>query len=162
VPAPEATIDSGDIESLPRVCGSWVEVLPELVRRDSNKALASSIEAFAMSILCRGPKRNAPISAGLEAYDKALSSVNDALRCPYDSFPVEIAAAVMCLLLAELFLATSLDSWTAHQQGLGKLMQLSRPGFYASGIPHRLFVGARPTLVGSRCLSSREAVGASG
>ena len=61
---------------------------------------------------------------------------------------VKALAAVMCLLLAELYHPTSLSSWTAHLQGLGELMQLSQPEIYASGIPHRLFVGARPALVG--------------
>jgi hypothetical protein len=147
VPETDALKLISSVEPSPRICGAWVEVLPELVGNDTDKALDAAIRAFAMSILSRGPKPSFPVSAGLEAYDRALISVNAALRSPYSDFPVVIAAAVMCLLLAEVFQATSLDSWTAHLQGLGELMQLSRPEVYMSGIPHRMFVGARPVLV---------------
>ncbi len=147
VPEGEASVPGNTVEPSPRICGSWVEVLPELVGNDTDTALASAVRAFAVSILSRGPQRSFPISDGLEAYNQALISVNKALRSPYSDFPVTIAAAVMCLLLAELYHVTSLSSWTAHLQGLAELMQLSRPEVYASGIPHRLFVGARPALV---------------
>jgi hypothetical protein len=148
VPEDEAGLAGNAVEPSPRICGSWVEVLPELVDNDTGAALASAVRAFAMCILSRGPKRSFSVSDGLEAYNKALVSVNEALQSPYSDFPVAIAAAVMCLLLAELFHVTSLTSWTAHLEGLAGLMQLSRPDVYSSGIPHRLFVGARPALVG--------------
>ncbi|KAL2262299.1 hypothetical protein VTK26DRAFT_1803 [Humicola hyalothermophila] len=147
VPEPEPIACANSVEPSPRICGSWVEVLPDLVDNDTNTALASAIKAFAVAILSRGPKPSTPEKAALEAYTEALASVNSALRSSYDSFPVEIAAAVMCLLLAELFVPTRLDSWVAHLQGLGGLMELSRPEFYISGIPHRLFIGARPSLI---------------
>lgn len=147
VPDPEISMATNGAESSPRICGAWVEVLPDLIGSDTNAALASAIKAFAMSIQSRGPKYSVPIPAALEAYSSALGLVNDALWVPYNSFPVELGAAVMCLLFADLFLSTSLDSWTAHLQGLGELIQLSRPEFYVSGITHRLFVGARPALV---------------
>jgi len=118
-------------------------------------ALASAVRAFAVSILSRGPKRSFSVSEGLEAYNQALVSVNEALRSPYSDFPAAIAAAVMCLLLAELYQVTSLSSYTAHLQGLADLMQLSRPEVYVSGIPHRLFVGARPMLVGFQAVKLR-------
>lgn len=147
VPESDFALLKSRVEPWPRICGSWVEVLPELVSNDPDAALASAIRAFAVTILSRGPGRKLPVSDGLEAYNQALLSVNAALQSPYSDFPVAIAAAVMCLLLAELFHATSLTSWTAHLQGLAGLMQLSRPEVYASGIPHRLFVGATPALV---------------
>ncbi|GAB1311452.1 hypothetical protein MFIFM68171_01662 [Madurella fahalii] len=155
VPDRENSAAIGGSESSPRICGAWVEVLPDLIGSDTSAALTSAIKAFAVSIQSRGPKHSVPISAALEAYSSALSSVNDALRVPYDSFPVELGAAVMCLLFADLFLSTSLDSWTAHLQGLGELIQLSRPELYASGITHRLFVGARPALVVLALLSRK-------
>jgi hypothetical protein len=148
VPESGAAIACGSVEPSPRICGSWVEILPDIAGNDADTALASAIRAFAVTILSRGPKQRFPISEGLEAYNQALVAINDALQSPYSDFPVAIAAAVMCLLLAELFHATSLDSWTAHLRGLADLMQLSRPEVYVSGIPHRLFVGARPALVG--------------
>lgn len=148
VPELDAFTLSSTVEPSPRICGSWVEVLPELIKNDTDTALASAVRAFAVSILSRGPKRSFSVSEGLEAYNQALVSVNEALRSPYSDFPVAIAAAVMCLLLAELYHVTSLCSYKAHLQGLADLMQLSRPEVYASGIPHRLFIGARPALVG--------------
>jgi hypothetical protein len=147
VPQSDATPSNSTVEPAPRICGSWVEVLPELLGNDTNSALASGVRAFAVSILNAGPNPRFTVSDGLEAYNQALVSVNDALGSAYSSFPVEIAAAVMCLLLAEIFYATSLCSWRAHLEGLAGLMQLSRPEAYASGIPHRLFAGARPALV---------------
>ncbi|KAH6628048.1 hypothetical protein F5144DRAFT_577845 [Chaetomium tenue] len=147
VPEADTFPSENSVEPSPRICGSWVEILPDIIDSGMDKALASAIRAFAISILSRGRKRSFTISEGLEAYNHALISVNHALRSPYSDFPVAIAAAVMCLLLAEFFHATSLGSWAAHLQGLADLMQLSRPGFYASGVPHRLFVGARPVLM---------------
>ncbi|KAK3298816.1 uncharacterized protein B0H64DRAFT_415359 [Chaetomium fimeti] len=156
VPEGDTFSPSSSVEPAPRICGSWVEVLPELVGNNTDKVLASAIRAFAASILSRGPKQRFTISEGLEAYNHALVSVNGALRSSYSNFPVSTAAAVLCLLLAELFHATSLGSWTAHLQGLAGLMQLARPEVYVSGIPHRLFVGARPALV-VLAFSSRKA-----
>ncbi|EAQ89375.1 predicted protein [Chaetomium globosum CBS 148.51] len=147
VPEADTFPPESSVEPSPRICGSWVEILPDIIGSGRDEALASAIRAFAISILSRGPKRSFAISEGLEAYNHALISVNHALRSPYSDFPVAIAAAVMCLLLAEFFHATSLGSWAAHLQGLADLMQLSRPEFYGSGIPHRLFVGARPVLM---------------
>ncbi|KXX76123.1 hypothetical protein MMYC01_206304 [Madurella mycetomatis] len=155
VPDAEISMAVEGIESSPRICGAWVEVLPDLIGSDTSAALASAIKAFAMSIQSRGSKHSVPISAALEAYSSALGLVNDALWVPYDSFPVELGAAVMCLLFADLFLSTSLDSWTAHLQGLGELIQLSRPELYVSGITHRLLVGARPALVVLALLSRK-------
>jgi hypothetical protein len=149
VPESDATPSASSVEPAPRICGSWVEVLPELVGNDTDSALASAVRAFAVSILSAGPTPRSTVSDGLEAYNQALVSVNNALAAPHSAFPVGIAAAVMCLLLAEIFYATSLGSWRAHLEGLAGLMQLSRPEAYASGIPHRLFVGARPALVRS-------------
>ncbi len=147
VPEPDAQSSNTPVEPSPRICGSWVEVLPELVGNVTDTALASAIRAFAVTILSKGPKCSLPVSDGLEAYNQALVSVNCALGSRYSDFPVTIAAAVMCLLLAEMFHVTSLNSWSAHLEGLAGLMQLSRPEAYVSGIPHRLFVGARPALV---------------
>jgi hypothetical protein len=103
VPELDAATLGSAVEPSPRICGSWVEVLPELIGNDTDTALASAVRAFAVSILSRGPKRSFSVSQGLEAYNQALVSVNEALRSPYSDFPVAIAAAVMCLLLAELY-----------------------------------------------------------
>ncbi|KAK4171896.1 P-loop containing nucleoside triphosphate hydrolase protein [Triangularia setosa] len=135
--------------------GAWAEVLPDLVKTGSSTALTSAIKAFAFSILVGEPRRNIPMAAALEAYSIALRSVNDALQVPETSSLPELMAAVMCLLFAELVLPTSLESWTAHLEGLGQLIQTREPQFYASGIAHRLFVGARPALIVLRIQSRK-------
>ncbi|KAK4197801.1 hypothetical protein QBC40DRAFT_180108 [Triangularia verruculosa] len=135
--------------------GAWAEVLPDLVKTSDNPALASAIKSFAFSILVGEPQRRIPMAAALEAYSVALRSVNDALENPETNSLLELMAAVMCLLFAELVLPSSLESWTAHLEGLGELMQTCEPRFYASGIAHRLFVGARPALIVLRIQSRK-------
>ncbi|KAK4170500.1 hypothetical protein QBC43DRAFT_6855 [Cladorrhinum sp. PSN259] len=134
-------------ETTPRICGAWAEVLPDLVRIEANPVLVAAIKAFALSIRVGGPKPAIDKPTAVEAYSSALRSVNDALQTPASSSTTELVAAVMCLLFAELFLPTSLESWTAHLEGLGDLIQTCQPQAYASGIAHRLFVGARPALI---------------
>ncbi|KAK4682690.1 hypothetical protein QC764_118250 [Podospora pseudoanserina] len=142
-----AAIRKGASASTPRICGAWAEVLPDLVKAGNNTALNAAIKAFAFSILVCETQRKIPMATALEAYSVALRSVNDSLKIPNKSSLVQLMAAVMCLLFAELVLPTSLESWTAHLEGLGELMQTREPQFYASGIAHRLFVGARPALI---------------
>ncbi|KAK0716947.1 hypothetical protein B0T26DRAFT_644673, partial [Lasiosphaeria miniovina] len=127
--------------------GAWVEALPDLISNRTDAALDAAVKAFALSILAGGPTRSVPIPAGLEAYGLALQSLRTALRSSTLRCPEQLAAAIMCLLLAEIFLPTSLDARAAHLQGFGELMRLSGPELYASGVPHKLFVGARPSLV---------------
>ncbi|KAK3392928.1 hypothetical protein B0H63DRAFT_456853 [Podospora didyma] len=151
VPEPElASLDSNsngaNTYSQPRICGCWVEVLPNLIAKGETVALSSAVRAFAVSILSGGPMPIASLASGLEAYSVALRSLQRALRSACQ-FRDELAAAIMCILLAELLLPTTLNSWAAHLQGFGELMQLSGPELYTSGIGHKLFVGARPSLV---------------
>ncbi|KAK4189034.1 hypothetical protein QBC35DRAFT_381125, partial [Podospora australis] len=127
--------------------GAWAEVLPDLTRQGVDKVLISAIRAFAFSILVRHPEENITEAKALEAYSSALLSVHETLDAPQRPSPVELIAAVMCLLFAELILTTTLESWAAHLEGLGKLIQTCEPEYFSSGIPHRLFVGARPALV---------------
>ncbi|KAK1833864.1 hypothetical protein QBC39DRAFT_345414 [Podospora conica] len=89
------------------------------------------------------------VSSAGEAYGQALCALHHELRVApkTKALPSQIIASIMCLLFAELFQPTSLGSWMAHLHGFGQSMQLAKPGFYASGIPHRLFAGARPILI---------------
>ncbi|KAK0718727.1 hypothetical protein B0T21DRAFT_295576, partial [Apiosordaria backusii] len=135
--------------------GAWAEVLPDLVKTSNNPALTAAIKTFAFSILIGEPQQKIPMAAALEAYSIALRSVNDALQVPETSSLLELMAAVMCLLFAELVLPSSLESWAAHLEGLGELMQTCEPRFFASGIAHRLFVGARPALIVLRIQSRK-------
>ncbi|KAK3363111.1 hypothetical protein B0T25DRAFT_526323 [Lasiosphaeria hispida] len=133
----------------PRFCGAWVESLPDLVAHGGSPALNSAINAFALSILCVGPRRSAPVSKGREAYSLALRSLRTELQSATASMtiPDQLAATIMCLLMAEFILPTSLLSWTAHLNGFGQLIQSTRPELYVSGIAYKIFVGARPALI---------------
>ncbi|KAK3694117.1 hypothetical protein B0T22DRAFT_373526 [Podospora appendiculata] len=140
----------------PRVCGAWVEVLPDLIGNGTDKTLCSAVRAFALSILSGGPESKAPVSTGLKAYSLALCSLSNCLSSVRDlSLSNQVAAAVMCVLLAELFLPTTMGSWNAHLQGFGRIMELSRPETYTSGVTHRFFVGARPALIVLAVLSRK-------
>ncbi|KAK0660842.1 hypothetical protein QBC41DRAFT_368640 [Cercophora samala] len=142
-----AAIQRGANASTPRICGAWAEVLPDLVEAGNHTALNAAIKAFAFSILVCEKQRRISVTAAFEAYSVALRSVNESLKVPGTSSLLQQMASVMCLLFAELVLPTTLESWTAHLEGLGELMQTRGPRFYASGIAHRLFVGARPALI---------------
>lgn len=144
----------------PRVCGAWVEVLPELAVNEKNAALASSISAFAVTLMSGGPARLFSLSSAFEKCSVALRSLRIEIRSVHCSPSArgEIAAAIMCLLLAELFLPTTLESWVAHLGGFAQSVQTAPPEFFASGILHKLFVGARPILVRSRNAEVRGAV----
>ncbi|KAJ4290095.1 hypothetical protein N0V88_006601 [Collariella sp. IMI 366227] len=91
VPEADASIVCSSVEPSPRICGSWVEVLPDLLGNDTNSVLAPGIRAFALTILSRGPKHRVSIASGLEAYQQALIKVNHALEAPYNAFPVVLA-----------------------------------------------------------------------
>ncbi|KAH8879293.1 hypothetical protein GQ53DRAFT_756106 [Thozetella sp. PMI_491] len=149
VPDPEVQLLFPELAvSQPRICGAWVEVLPQLIGsgRD-DEALEAAVKCLGVAIMSGGPIRKAPISAGLEAYGLALRSLGQGLQKADGAMADNLAASVMCLLLAELILPTSLGSWIAHVQGFGTLMRTSRPELYAKGPPHKLFVGSRPALI---------------
>ncbi|KAK3336260.1 hypothetical protein B0T19DRAFT_409015 [Cercophora scortea] len=140
----------------PRVCGAWVEALPDLIGNGTNTTLCSAVRAFALSILSGGPESKAPVSTGLKAYSLALCSLSNSLSSVRDpSLSNQLAAAVMCVLLAELFLPTTMGSWNAHLQGFGQIIELSRPETYRSGVTHRFFVGARTALIVLAVLSRK-------
>lgn len=134
-----------------RVCGSWVEVLPVLASGGNNIALSSAINAFAMAMMSGATASTSMTSSAGETYSQALCALHSELRSAPKSkaLPSQIIASIMCLLFAELFQPTSLGSWMAHLHGFGQSMKLAKPKFFASGIPHRLFAGARPILVRS-------------
>jgi hypothetical protein len=129
----------------PRVCGAWIEALPELAAARSSPALLSAIRSLAVTLLS---VRKVSPSSAWESYSFALGSLRDELRSASRSasLPSEIAAAIMCLLFSELHLNTTLRSWTAHLEGFAQLVRSAGPECFASGIPHKIFVGARPLL----------------
>ncbi len=79
-----------------------MEVLPELLASvDDDSTLSAAVKCLAVAIMSGGPARKAPIADGLEAYGSALRSLTKGLARAEGSFPDDLVASVMCLLLAE-------------------------------------------------------------
>ncbi|EEY18784.1 conserved hypothetical protein [Verticillium alfalfae VaMs.102] len=85
-----------------RVCGAWVEALPELARDGQAELyLSPAIKTLAVSIVSRGKNGRAPVSDALEAQTIALSSIQSGLGQMMASNSNLLAAATMCLFLSE-------------------------------------------------------------
>ncbi|KAL3294851.1 n-terminal fungal transcription regulatory domain-containing protein, partial [Colletotrichum asianum] len=144
-------MSSNSALSQSRICGAWVEVLPGLVGADGRHdgPLSSAIKALGISLIARGPSGRAPVHEAIAAHSSALKAVGRLLPHANDdpNNYDEISAAIMCLFLSEKFFPTSSSAATVHARGIGELIQLRPPQFYASGTPHKLFVGFRPILI---------------
>ncbi|KAF4890689.1 hypothetical protein CGCF415_v011885 [Colletotrichum fructicola] len=162
-------MSSNSALSQSRICGAWVEVLPGLVGADGRHdgPLSSAIKALGISLIARGPSGRAPVHEAIAAHSSALKAVGRLLPHANDdpNNYDEISAAIMCLFLSEVciagpyfaeytdkrlsqkFFPTSSSAATVHARGIGELIQLRPPQFYASGTPHKLFVGFRPILI---------------
>ncbi|KAL7795951.1 N-terminal fungal transcription regulatory domain-containing protein [Trichoderma ceciliae] len=138
-----------DVDIYPRVCGAWIELLPVLsMTRRYEMALSSSVKALGVSILARGRNGIAPISDALAAHCSALHSLHDSLHhIEHTSDSDVLAVAIMCLLISELILPTSVSSGAAHASGLSDLIQLHNPEAYSFGPSHRIFIGLRPAMI---------------
>ncbi|KAH8121396.1 hypothetical protein ACSS6W_004536 [Trichoderma asperelloides] len=139
---------SWDVDMFPRVCGAWIELLPLLsMTRQYETTLSSSVKALGVSILSRGRNGIAPISDALAAHCSALNSLHDSLHNIDTSNSDVLAVAIMCLMISEMILPTSISSGTAHASGLSDLIQLHGPEAYSSGPSHRIFIGLRPAII---------------
>ncbi|KAJ6438779.1 fungal specific transcription factor domain-containing protein [Purpureocillium lavendulum] len=141
------TLDPGDADidlavSPPRICGSWVELLPGLADTSANeRTIAAPVRTLAMSILARGHRGLAPMGDALTAHSTALRSVHRALAHADSASTNVLTAAVMCLMISELILPDADASASqAHASGLEALLKLQGPAFYAHGQAHRLFI----------------------
>ncbi|KAH6877057.1 N-terminal fungal transcription regulatory domain-containing protein [Thelonectria olida] len=141
--------------SPPRICGAWIEALPELASKGEHEhVLSSAIKAFATSILAQGCEGRAPVCDALRAYGLGLQSLRNGLQDQKGFSNVFIAAA-MCLFLSELILPTCNEGVEVHVKGIQGLMGLSSPERYASGDSHKLFAGFRPVLIVQSLISRR-------
>ena len=135
--------------SQPRICGSWVEVLPDLssTAKERHSALESAIRAFGMSVThaSSGALVVAPESS--HAYYLAIRALRASFDLSAGRFRADLAAAIMCLGMAELMFPERPSGLTAHIKGVGALFQAQGPEMFRSGIFHRLFVGFLPLLV---------------
>ncbi|CCF33275.1 hypothetical protein CH063_05494 [Colletotrichum higginsianum] len=135
--------------SVPRICGAWVEALPELVlHTKAEQILSPSIKTLALAILSRGRESRMSTSDAVAAHAHAVSSLRSGfLQENVSDSSNLLAATVMCLFLSEMILPTSKAAAIVHAKGIGDVLKLQSPGFYTHGIGHKLFVGIRPVLV---------------
>jgi hypothetical protein len=86
-----------------RVCGSWIEVVPDLaITGPQGIALSSSIKAFAVAIMSYGLPDAASTIDALAAHGIALSSLKQALTSYQKEGSNEFSAAIMFLFLSEV------------------------------------------------------------
>ncbi|KAF2147046.1 uncharacterized protein K452DRAFT_240175 [Aplosporella prunicola CBS 121167] len=139
-------LPSDSLASRPRICGCWVEVLPSMADKGDN-VLDSAIRAFGLALSSGSTSSSISVPQCFEAYSSAIHLTANRLRTTHHSFPDDLAAAIMCLTMAELMLPSSENGWKAHAKGVGELIKLCGPAMFISGVPHKLFVGFRPLLV---------------
>jgi hypothetical protein len=69
-----------------------------------DSALDLALKALAVSILAQGPNPKASVLDGINAYVSALRPLQKAIQKEGNSFRGDLAAAIMCLLFAEVSL----------------------------------------------------------
>jgi hypothetical protein len=96
-----------------RVCGSWIEVVPDLKTTGPHgMALSSSIRAFAVAIMSYSLPDAASTIDALAAHGSALSSLKQALTNRQGDGSNELSAAIMFLFLSEVRLPANLKLCT--------------------------------------------------
>jgi hypothetical protein len=88
----------------PRICGAWVEVLPNLRSgggSTSDLVLTAAVEALATSILTQKLNPNRDNVESFQSYELALRSLRKGVAVDrrYDT---ELLASIMCLSLVEV------------------------------------------------------------
>lgn len=103
IPPEEHPSDSEGLNNVPRICGAWVAVLPQLVRAGdgSDRVLPLAVAAFSS---CLTSKRD---TGSLQIYNAALEAVRTDLSPGRRTLDATLIAAVMCLTLTEVSIAAS-------------------------------------------------------
>ncbi|PGH03467.1 hypothetical protein GX51_04041 [Blastomyces parvus] len=135
-----------------RICGAWVEALPELSSQtEPDSILSVAIKALASSLMGNTPQEEGEVLHHAQDYHRAIKALRKSLYSTSHPSHSELAAAIMCLSLTELMLPDSAYGISAHIKGVGRLIQTTGPDQYKSGILHKLFVGFRPLLITRAC-----------
>ncbi|KAH7349166.1 hypothetical protein BKA66DRAFT_447150 [Pyrenochaeta sp. MPI-SDFR-AT-0127] len=138
----------------PLVCGTWVMALPELTIHTTGpiaECLHSALGALALSITAYRTSKNMLHLISTQ-YEHSLHLLSHNLAATGNVYRNELVAAVMCLALVEVLSPTHPSSWLVHVEGVSKMIQLSSPDLFASGIEHTLFMGFRPLLILKACI----------
>ncbi|RJE25255.1 hypothetical protein PHISCL_02405 [Aspergillus sclerotialis] len=131
----------------PRICGSWVNVLHELIDDTGNGVVLAALNALAASIASQRPADAVPGVDGGLTYLKAIQTMRKELSTASISLDRELLASIMCLSLAELMFVDSTEGLTMHTNAVARILQLNGPERYQTGILHKLFIGFRPLMM---------------
>ncbi|KAK2791436.1 hypothetical protein FQN52_004870 [Onygenales sp. PD_12] len=135
-----------------RICGAWVEALPELSSQtEPDSILSVAIEALASSLADNNPREEGEVLHYAQNYYRAIKALRKSLYSTTYPSHSELAAAIMCLSLTALMFPDSDYGISAHVKGVGRLIQTNGPDQYKSGMLHKLFVGFRPLLITKAC-----------
>jgi len=103
IPVHEHPLLSEDPQRLQsRICGAWVEALPNLAVRSDLGPLSLAIKALGVTIATLGQTTRAPIPDALEAKCTALNTLQSAIRNNTISPSNELAATMICLFISEV------------------------------------------------------------
>lgn len=89
-------------EPRPRICGSWVEALPDLIASTGDDVVLAATNALAASILSRRPVDGTAGDDGATSYLKAIQIMRKQLGMANNHLDRELLASIMCLSLAEV------------------------------------------------------------
>lgn len=98
IPQEERPCDLEGLNDVPRICGAWVGVLPQLVRttQTRDRVLSLAIAAFSSCL------RLKPDASSIQIYNTAVEAVRDKLSTQERELNAALIAAVMCLTLTEV------------------------------------------------------------
>ncbi|OBT77160.1 hypothetical protein VF21_05052 [Pseudogymnoascus sp. 05NY08] len=131
-----------------RICGSWMEVLPELTAQiHQDSILRSAMKALATSILASTPHQSPSNLDPTQHYYAAIRALRIGIAARDPASHAEVAASIMCLSLTEVMFRDSAAGLSTHIKGVSQLLQTRGAEQYKSGVLHKLFVGFRPLLI---------------
>lgn len=132
---------------------SWI--LDTLHERQGSVA-RSSLAALAAVFFANqnGNDREAMLNAE-QLYGRALRKLNACLVDPKTCNSYSNVSAIFALYLYEVFASTQDFSWIHHAGGIGSLMEVLGPAYFAESKAHGLFLLARATII-VRCYSLRQ------
>lgn len=102
-PSHEASLPPGARGYSSHICGSWIQVLPQLATTGPHgEALTSAIHSFGIAMIAKGCNGLAPFSDALSAHESALQLLQQALGHVRPSQVNELSVAIMCLRNSEV------------------------------------------------------------
>ncbi|KOS40701.1 hypothetical protein ACN38_g8430 [Penicillium nordicum] len=137
--------DSAHKES--RICGAWVDVLPQLPCLASDASVLSKA-TLALATLINSQRRSLSRTCDVESpqsYYDAIHKMRGHIAT--NGLSLELLPAIMCLTLVELMLPDSASALNMHIHAIRILFQNYGPGTFSSGLLHQLFLGFRPFII---------------